>query len=71
MNTLTVRELIKGLLAFDMDDEVHIEIESERGIAHQKSEILELVHDNYSVRIVTRGYLIDRDSDEYVVGERK
>lgn len=59
--TITVRELIKALLEQKMDDDVHVEIEGGAGISSQKSAITDITHDGYSVRLVPRDYLINKD----------
>jgi hypothetical protein len=63
---MKVKDLIKQLLDFEMDDDVAVEIESDE-LSRQRSDILRFDNDDYGVRIVTKDFLLDRDSPEWVV----
>ena len=49
---MKVRDLIKQLLDFEMDDDVVVEIESEQGVHSERSKITKVINDGYCVRIV-------------------
>lgn len=63
---MKVKDLIKQLLDFEMDDDVAVEIESDE-LSRQRSDIIRLDNDAYGVRIVTKDFLLDRDSPEWAV----
>lgn len=64
---MKVRDLIKQLLDFEMDDDVVVEIESEHGVGSERSNITKVINDGYCVRIVPIDYLVDRDSTEWEI----
>jgi hypothetical protein len=63
---MKVKDLIKQLLDFEMDDDVAVEIESDE-LSRQRSDIIRLDNDRYGIRIVTKDFLLDRDSPEWAV----
>lgn len=64
---MKVRDLIKQLLDFEMDDDVVVEIESNKGDKSERSDITKVITDGCCVRIVPIDYLIDKDSQEWFV----
>ena len=65
---MKVKDLIKKLLEFEMEDDIAVEIESDE-LNRQRSDILRLENDAHGVRIVTKDYLVDKDSPEWTVGK--